>query len=70
MHHRSYIRLGHEARHDLIPLCRTCHDALHRVLESDPSWRRLDRGQATDLIVRALRHKVQGGLAPLKTQGN
>ena len=58
LHHRSYARLGHEARHDLIPLCRRCHRALHRVLECDPSWRRLDRTQATDLIVVALRHKA------------
>ena len=42
---------------DLIPLCRICHMALHRVLEFDRSWRRLDRAQATDLIVKALRRK-------------
>lgn len=58
LHHRTYARLGHEAHHDLIPLCRVCHRALHRVLESNPSWRRLDRRQATDLIVVALRHKT------------
>ena len=32
--------------------------ALHRVLEFDRSWRRLDRAQATDLIVKALRRKA------------
>lgn len=58
LHHRSYARLGHEAHGDLIPLHRACHRALHRILESDPSWRRLDRAQATDLIVVALRHKA------------
>jgi len=58
LHHRSYARLGHEADHDLTPLCRRCHRRLHRILESDPSWRRLDRSQATDLIVVALRHKT------------
>ena len=58
VHNRSYVRLGHEGRHDLIPLCRTCHDTLHRVLESNRSWRRLDRAQATDLIVAILRRKA------------
>ena len=57
LHHRSYSRLGHEGSRDLIPLCRNCHMALHRVLEFDRSWRRLDRAQATDLIVKALRRK-------------
>ncbi len=57
LHHRSYSRLGHEGSRDLIPLCRICHMALHRVLEFDRSWRRIDRAQATDLIVKALRRK-------------
>ena len=55
LHHRTYERLGSEARRDLIPLCRSCHGALHRMLETDRSWRRLDRSQATDLIVVTLR---------------
>ena len=54
LHHRSYARLGREADRDLIALCRRCHQVVHRVLESDRSWRRLDRAQATDLIVAAL----------------
>ena len=58
LHHRSYARLGHEAHGDLAPLCRPCHRKVHRVLESDRSWRRLGRAQATDLIVAALRHRA------------
>ena len=58
LHHRTYERLGSEGRRDLIPLCRCCHGALHRMLETDRSWRRLDRAQATDLIVVTLRHKA------------
>lgn len=58
LHHRTYARLGSEKWRDLTPLCRSCHRALHRVLESDPSWRRLDRAQATDLIVKALRRRA------------
>ena len=58
LHHRSYTRLGHEAHVDLTPLCRACHREVHRILESDRSWRRLGRAQASDLIVAALRHRA------------
>jgi hypothetical protein len=59
LRHRTYDRLGSEGYRDLIPLCRGCHGALHRILETDRSWRRLDGAQATDLIVKALRRKVR-----------
>jgi len=55
LHHRSYRRLGAEADGDLVPLDRTCHDQLHRILESTPTWRRLGREHATDVIVARLR---------------
>lgn len=55
LHHRSYERLGHERFDDLMPLCRSCHDKVHKILESSPSWRKLNRGQASDLIVGKLR---------------
>lgn len=57
LHHRTYHRIGHETASHLIPLCRNCHHVMRQVLESTPSWRRLDRAQATDLIVAALRVK-------------
>lgn len=63
LHHRGYDRLGHETHGDLIPLCRACHRALHRVLETDRSWRRLNRAQATDLIVTTLRRKAHDHMA-------
>jgi 5-methylcytosine-specific restriction endonuclease McrA len=70
LHHRTYARLGHESCHDLISLCRSCHGELHRVLESDRSWSRLDRAQATDLIVKALRRRtIRGWSASCKTLG-
>jgi 5-methylcytosine-specific restriction endonuclease McrA len=70
LHHRTYARLGHESCRDLIPLCRSCHGEIHRVLESDRSWRRLDRAQATDLIVKALRRRtIRGWSASHKTFG-
>ena len=58
LHHRTYERLGNVALRDLIPLCRGCHGVLHRMLETDRSWRRLNRAQATDLIVVTLRRKA------------
>lgn len=54
LHHRSYDRLGCETVSDLVPLCRGCHDDLHRILESNPAWRRMDRSWATDQIVGLL----------------
>jgi 5-methylcytosine-specific restriction endonuclease McrA len=66
LHHRSYARLGHEESPDLVALCRSCHGALHRVLESDRSWRRLGRAQATDLIIKTLRRETLGR-APWRT---
>jgi hypothetical protein len=59
LHHRTYESLGNETYRDLIPLCRSCHDTLHRVLETDRSWRRPNRAQATDLVVLTLRRKAR-----------
>ena len=55
LHHRNYDRLGHERFDDLIPLCRACHERVHRILECTPGWRRLARAQANDVIVSRLR---------------
>ena len=57
LHHRSYARLAHEADADLVPLCRSCHGQLHRVLESSTGWLRLGREAATDQVVARLRAK-------------
>jgi predicted HNH restriction endonuclease len=63
LHHRSYARLGRERHDDLTPMCRACHVVLHRVLESTPAWRRMDRAQAGDVIIARLRRDTrrQGG---------
>ncbi len=58
LHHRNYDRLGHERFDDLIPLCRACHEQIHRVLESTPAWRRMRRAQASDVIVARLRARA------------
>ena len=55
LHHRTYDRLGHERFDDLIPLCRECHERVHRILECTQAWRVLVRAQASDLIVKRLR---------------
>jgi 5-methylcytosine-specific restriction endonuclease McrA len=59
LHHRSYRRLGQETTADLVPLCRACHTQVHTLLESSPPWRRLDRAQATDMIVALLRRRAR-----------
>lgn len=58
VHRRTSERPGSEALETLIPLCRSCHGAVHHILESDRSWRRLGRTQATDLVVATLRRRA------------
>jgi hypothetical protein len=58
LHHRSYDRLGRERFDDLTPLCRACHEQLHRILESTPAWRLMGRAQASDVIIARLRART------------
>lgn len=60
LHHCDYTRLGAEAHEDLWGMCRHCHTALHDVLDSSRSWRRLTRPNA-DLLALAI---VQGRSGP------
>lgn len=55
LHHRSYRRLGRECFEDLIPVDRDCHDRVHALWDANPSWWRIDRGLANDLIIGLLR---------------
>jgi len=32
LHHRTYQRIGRELLHDVIPVCRKCHDAIHKYI--------------------------------------
>lgn len=57
LHHRSYDRLGAGRDEDLVPLCRSCHDTVHEVIESSPAWRRMSRAQATDVVIARLRRR-------------
>lgn len=57
LHHRSYARLGHEDFSDLLPLCRSCHEHLHLLLDANPAWRYRPRAEATDHLVAYLAHQ-------------
>lgn len=35
IHHRSYVRMGDEALGDLIPLCRICHQKVHKYIDEN-----------------------------------
>lgn len=61
LHHRSYQRLEHETFTDLVPLCRACHQQVHAVMETQPSWARLGRACATDQIILLLRRHITRG---------
>ena len=57
LHHLTYVRIGAEDDHDLVPLCPRHHHQLHRILESSSHWRRLGRAQASLGIIARLRRE-------------
>lgn len=57
LHHIDYTRLGHESDSDLWPLCRSCHDHIHLLLDSTRSWRRLNMRQANFLALQILQSR-------------
>ncbi|GAA1835965.1 hypothetical protein GCM10009795_096440 [Nocardioides hankookensis] len=59
LHHVTYDRLGAEAFEDLVPLCRTHHEALHDLYDASPLWRRTGRVQATYGIIGVLKRRTQ-----------
>jgi hypothetical protein len=61
LHHVGYLRLGAEMFSDLWPICRTCHEALHRIWDGTPAWRALGREAASAGIVAALRRLCSAG---------
>lgn len=53
LHHKTYIRLGNERDADLVPLCSTCHSALHK-------WQRAEKinlWRATEEFIRKKRKR-------------
>jgi hypothetical protein len=58
LHHRTYDRLRSERHHDLLPLCRAHHRALHALWDACPPWRRLGRARASAGSIAVLRHAL------------
>lgn len=65
LHHRSYTNLGAEKLHDLVPVCRECHEAIHAYVKNHPGslWK------ATKTVLKTLRRRhdlrvVKGKIAP------
>ena len=55
LHHVRYDNLGAERDEDLLPACRGCHEALHRIFDSSRVWRAMPRPAATAGIISTLR---------------
>jgi 5-methylcytosine-specific restriction endonuclease McrA len=53
LHHLTYERLGKERNADLLPLCKTCHLAVHDFHRANRH--RYDLAKATELVVRRKR---------------
>lgn len=49
LHHKTYARIGHEGEHDVVPLCRLHHEAVHRFHNDNPG---LSLEDATDRWLR------------------
>lgn len=49
---------GTEADHDLLLLCRACHEAVHASIDASVHWRRMDRRSATWSILRVLTERA------------
>ena len=57
LHHATYATLGRERHHDLVPMCRPCHEHLHQILDHSKHWRTINRATATRQLVEILRQK-------------
>ena len=55
LHHRSYATLGNENLLDLVLLCRTCHENVHKIIDRQKGKHKLWR--ATKRITNKLRLK-------------
>lgn len=51
-HHRTYKNLGRERLMDLVPLCRSCHQAVHDLFNSDQKWKNKGLWYATREVTR------------------
>jgi hypothetical protein len=55
LHHRSYVRIGHELIGDIIPLCGECHQKVHKWLKDNNKPL-----SATHVAVRKIGHITRG----------
>lgn len=55
LHHNTYVRFTHERLSDLVPVCRACHQEIHRGFDS----RTGNLPERTRLILGRLRRKNQ-----------
>lgn len=67
LHHCDYDRLGAELHEDLWPMCRSCHTALHTLLESFAGYRRMHRRLANELALAAMLGNTGDGVAELRS---
>jgi hypothetical protein len=51
LHHASYDQLGTNPDADLVPMCRPCHQALHRIVDRSGHCRAIPRHAATVRII-------------------
>ncbi len=55
LHHCSYRRLGAERFEDLWPMCRSCHDGIHQIMDSSRSFKKLSFEQRSVTALQRLR---------------
>lgn len=61
LHHHTYKRLGHEHDTDLVPLCKSHHESVHRLHRAD---RTLSLTEATRLVVGKSLHPPRSRKKP------
>lgn len=70
VHHSTYDRLGHELPSDLIALCSTCHERVHRyVLPPTPRATEADRRYRRRLAIEASVDSAMATPARAPTRG-
>lgn len=63
LHHKTYVRLGHERLADVVPLCEYHHMALHKKVRKE----KLNLWKATETYIRNVR-KVRASKRVVKRE--
>lgn len=61
LHHLSYARLGVERHDELIAMCRSCHELLHRVIDASPAWQALIASGHRAAVTRTVINQLKRG---------